>query len=137
MPDAHVFLLHNGLQLTITGEPGLRTLVNFLKAATVHFKNQRDIQNVKLYTAGSFQARNYAVSHPGDSTGHYLSPAAWTEAVVDAYRKVATLERASPADPPTALGVMLKDETVKVLGLGACPSRDWHAPSPSSQESTL
>jgi hypothetical protein len=103
VPDDSVFPLLHGLRLTLTGEPTLRAVANFLKAATVHFKNQRDIQGVALYTAGSFQARNCAVSNAGDSEGHYLSPAVWADALTDAYVKVTALEQNSPADSLAAL----------------------------------
>jgi hypothetical protein len=133
------FPLRNGLQLTITGQPTLRALGNFLKAAIVHLKNQRDIQKTVLYKAGSFQGHlgdgDCAISHPGDSTGDYLSPSAWAEAVIDAYailnrleqmleqlpvgeetagdpkirNVVATLKRGSPADHLAALGAMLQE----------------------------
>jgi hypothetical protein len=107
VPDQRVFPLRHGLQLTITGRPSLRALGNFLKAATVHFKNQRDIQRVRFYTAGSFQGLNCVISYPGDASGEHLSPAAWTEAVIDASAKVAALERSAPADELTALGRLL------------------------------
>lgn len=79
-------------------------MASFLKAATVHFKNQRDIQRVEFYTSGSFQGRNCAVSNPGDSDGHYISPAAWAEALIEAHAIVTTLDRNAPADPMAALG---------------------------------
>jgi hypothetical protein len=104
VPDLLVFPLHNGLQLTLTGQPTLRAVRNFLRAATVHFKNQRDIQGVEIYTAGSFQGRNCAVSNPGESHGRHLPPAAWVDALLDADAKVKTLEETSPTDPLAALG---------------------------------
>jgi hypothetical protein len=107
VPDDLVFSLHHGLRLTLTGQPTLRAVGNFLKAATVHFKNQRDIQRVELYTGGSFQGRHCAVSNPGDSDGQYLSPAAWAEALIDAHAVVTTLDRSAPADPLAALGRVL------------------------------
>lgn len=139
MSDVLVFPLRNDLQLTITGQPTLHALGNFLKAAIVHLKNQRDIQKVALYKAGSFQGRvgsgDCAVSHPGDAAGDYLSPAAWVEAVTDAYFRLNALEqmlktppqpaaaaetattaqvkaavqRGSPGDHLTALGLMLQE----------------------------
>jgi len=91
-----VFPLRHGLLLTVKGEPSLRSVRNFLAAAAVHFKNQRDIQRPEMYTAGSFQGRlgdaDGAVSNPGDATGDHLPPAIWTEAVLDAYRRVSALE---------------------------------------------
>jgi hypothetical protein len=139
--DRLVFTLRNDLRLTIAGQPTLHALGNFLKAAIVHLKNQRDIQKSALYKAGSFQghlgAGECAISHPGDSTGDYLSPAAWAQAVVDAYVKLNTLEellenlpddeetetdttrrnviaalkRGAPVDQLAALGVMLQETT--------------------------
>ena len=92
-----VFPLRHGLLLTLTGEPPLRSVRNFLAAAAVHFKNQRDIQTPGRYTAGSFQGRlgeaDGAISHPGDATGTYLDPALWADAVLDAHRRVSALEQ--------------------------------------------
>jgi hypothetical protein len=91
-----VFPLRHGLLLTINGEPSLRSVRNFLAAAVVHFKSQRDIQKPERYTAGSFQGRlgeaDGAISHPGDATGNYLPPALWADAVLDAHRRVSALE---------------------------------------------
>jgi hypothetical protein len=91
-----VLPLRNNLLLTITGQPSLRALAGFLSAAIIHFKNQQDIQQVPLYTAGSFQGRvganDCAISHPGDTTGHYLEPAAWLEALHDARSRIDALE---------------------------------------------
>jgi hypothetical protein len=96
MPDL-VFPLRHGLLLTIDGEPSLRSVRNFLAAAAVHFKSQRDIQKPDRYTAGSFQGRlgeaDGAISHPGDATGSYLPPALWADAVLDAHRRVSALEK--------------------------------------------
>ena len=139
MADPLVFSLRHDLQLTITGQPTLRALGNFLKAAIVHFKNQRDIQKAALYKAGSFQGRltsgDCAISNPGDSTGHYLAPGAWAEAVIDAFSRLtgleqmlanqpaaqaiggdatgvpATLEHGSPADHLAAFGLLLQPHT--------------------------
>ncbi|MEO7270893.1 MAG: hypothetical protein ABIX28_07910 [Vicinamibacterales bacterium] len=92
-----VFPLRHGLLLTLTGEPSLRSVRNFLAAAAVHFKNQRDIQRPERYTAGSFQGRlgdtDGAISHPGDATGTHLAPALWADAVLDAHRRVSALEK--------------------------------------------
>jgi hypothetical protein len=92
-----VFPLRHGLLLTLNGEPSLRSVRNFLAAAAVHFKSQRDIQKPERYTAGSFQGRlgeaDGAISHPGDATGSYLPPALWTDAVLDAHRRVSALEK--------------------------------------------
>ena len=91
-----VFPLRHGLLLTLNGEPPLRSVRNFLAAAAVHFKNQRDIQKPERYTAGSFQGRlgdaDGAISHPGDASGAYLAPALWADAVLDAHRRVNALE---------------------------------------------
>jgi len=91
-----VFPLRHGLLLTIEGEPTLRSVRNFLAAAAIHFKNQRDIQRPELYTAGSFQGRlgdaDGAISNPGDGTGKHLPPAIWADAVLDAHRHVSALE---------------------------------------------
>lgn len=120
MPDELVFPLHHGLRLTVTGQPTLRAVGNFLKAATVHFKNQRDIQRVALYTAGSFQARNCAVSNPAEGDGHHLSPAAWAEALIDAHATVTALEHSAPTDPLAALG--------RALTASCAPSSDPERP---------
>jgi len=91
-----VFPLRHGLLLTIDGEPSLRSVRNFLAAAAVHFKNQRDIQRPELYTAGSFQGRlgdaDGAISNPGDGAGQHLPPAIWADAVLEAHRRVSALE---------------------------------------------
>lgn len=96
VPETLILPLRNNLLLTITGQPTLRALAGFLSAAIIHFKNQQDIQQVPLYTAGSFQGRvganDCAISHPGDSTGHYLAPAAWLEALRDVHGQIDALE---------------------------------------------
>jgi hypothetical protein len=95
--ESLVFPLRYGILLTIDGEPPLRSVRNFLAAAVVHFKNQRDIQKSELYTAGSFQGRlgdiDGAISNPGDSTGAYLPPELWADAVIKAHRRVSALEQ--------------------------------------------
>jgi hypothetical protein len=96
VPETLVLPLRNNLLLTITGQPSLRALAGFLSAAIIHFKNQQDIQQVPFYTAGSFQGRvgtnDCAISHPGDTTGHYLEPAAWLEALRDVHGCIDALE---------------------------------------------
>jgi len=96
VPETLVLPLRNNLLLTITGQPSLRALAGFLSAAIIHFKNQQDIQQVPLYTAGSFQGRvgtnDCAISHPGDTTGHYLEPSAWLEALRDVHGRIDALE---------------------------------------------
>jgi len=96
VPETLVLPLRNNLLLTITGQPTLRALAGFLSAAIIHFKNQQDIQQIPLYTAGSFQGRvgtnDCAISHPGDITGDYLAPAAWLEALRDVHGLIDALE---------------------------------------------
>src|SRR3954465_4493353 len=96
MSEPLVFPLRHGVLLTINGEPTLRSVRNFLAAAMVLFKNQRDIQKPELYSAGSFQGRlggaDGALSNPGDSTGRYLPPDLWADAVLAAYRRVTALD---------------------------------------------
>ena len=129
MPERLVFPLRHGLQLTITGEPPLRSLMNFLKAALIHFRSQRDIQRVAAYTAGSFQGRiaaaDCAISYPGDAEGQNLPPAAWADAVTAIYTRVAALEtlRARIADGSQPAG----EPTNPVIGeLLAQPSATSH-----------
>jgi hypothetical protein len=97
VPETLILPLRNNLLLTISGQPTLRALAGFLSAAIIHFKNQQDIQQVALYTAGSFQGRvganDCAISHPGDTTSHYLAPTAWLEALRDVHGRIDGLEQ--------------------------------------------
>ena len=116
-----VFPLRHGLLLTLNGEPSLRSVRNFLAAAAVHFKNQRDIQKPERYTAGSFQGRlgeaDGAIPHPGDATGTHLAPALWADAVLDAHRRVSALEhlRTSSAPDQDATGDAPNPAIVELL----------------------
>jgi hypothetical protein len=87
--------LRHGLKLTLA-QPiehvPIYALVDLLASAINHFKDQRNVRKVAMYTAGPYRAEvgndrevfaRLEISHPGDEAQDFLSTADWTDAVID------------------------------------------------------
>jgi hypothetical protein len=88
----------HGVQLTVTHSlkpVPLRQVTPILDSALSFFKHHRDTLKTGLYKDGPYivQVGNGTVtlSHPGDESGQFLTPAQWTDALSWAYSVADTI----------------------------------------------